>query len=64
MRFTIVKVIVHGGVMKIISLLGAFAVLCLIIMPTISQPSLKGCACMPGDCHEKPAENCCSKSSR
>ena len=49
--------------MKIISLLGAFAVLCFIIMPTISQPDLKGCACMPGDCHVKSAENCCSKSS-
>jgi DNA-binding transcriptional ArsR family regulator len=56
-------VIQQGGVMKIISLLGAFAVLSLIIVPAFSQPSLKGCACMPGDCHGKPAENCCSKSS-
>ncbi len=49
--------------MKIISLLGAFAVLSLMIVPAFSQPSLKGCACMPGDCPGKPAENCCSKSS-
>lgn len=56
-------VIVQGGVMKITSLLGAFAVLSLIIIPAFSQPSLKGCACMPGDCHGKPADNCCSKSS-
>ena len=49
--------------MKIISLLGTFAVLCLIIAPAFSQPSLKGCACMPGDCNGKPAENSCSKSS-
>jgi hypothetical protein len=55
-------VIEQGGAMKIISLLGAFAVLCLIIMPAISQPDRKGCTCMPRDCHEKPAENCCSKS--
>jgi DNA-binding transcriptional ArsR family regulator len=48
--------------MKIISPLGAFAVLCLIIMPAISQPDLKGCTCMPWDCHVKPAENCCSTS--
>lgn len=49
--------------MKTISLLGAFAVLSLIIVPAFSQPSLKGCECMPGDCHGKPAENSCSKSS-
>jgi len=49
--------------MKITSLLGAFAVLSLIIVPAFSQPSLKGCACILGDCHGKPAENCCSKSS-
>jgi len=49
--------------MKIISLLGALAVLSLIIVPALSQPSLKGCACMPGDCPGKPAENCCSKST-
>ena len=49
--------------MKIISLLGAFAVLSLMIVPAFSQPSMKGCACMPKDCHGKPAENCCSKSS-
>jgi hypothetical protein len=49
--------------MKIISLFGAFAVLSLIIVPAFSQPSLKGCACMPKDCHGKPAENCCSKST-
>ena len=49
--------------MKIISLLGAFAVLSLMIVPAFSQPILKGCACMPGDCHGKCAENSCSKSS-
>ncbi|MCX6677588.1 MAG: helix-turn-helix domain-containing protein [Methanothrix sp.] len=49
--------------MKIISLLGAFAVLSIMIVPVFSQPSLKGCACMPRDCHGKPAENCCSTSS-
>ena len=49
--------------MKIISLLGAFAVLSLIIVPACAQPSLKGCACMPGDCPAKPVDNCCSQSS-
>jgi DNA-binding transcriptional ArsR family regulator len=49
--------------MKVINLLGAFAVLSLIIVPAFSQPSLKGCACMPKNCHGKPAENCCSKST-
>jgi hypothetical protein len=49
--------------MKIISLLGTLAVLSLIIVPVLSQPSLTGCACMPGDCPGKPAENCCSKST-
>lgn len=49
--------------MKIISLLGALAVLSIIVAPAFSQPILKSCACMPEDCHGKPAENCCSKSS-
>jgi hypothetical protein len=49
--------------MKIISLLGAFVVLSLIIVPACAQPSLKGCACMPGDCPAKPVNNCCSQSS-
>jgi hypothetical protein len=49
--------------MKINNLLGAFAVLSLIIVPAFSQPSLNGCACMPGNCPGKPAENCCSKST-
>ena len=62
-EFTIVMVIEQGGVMKTISLLGAFAVLSLIIVPAFSQPSLKGCECMPGDCHGKPAKDSCSKSS-
>lgn len=48
--------------MKIISLLGAFAVLSLIMAPAFSQPSLKGCACMPEDCHGKLLDNCCDKS--
>jgi hypothetical protein len=48
--------------MKIISLLGAFAVLSLMMAPAFSQPSLKGCACMPEDCHGEPVENCCSKA--
>ena len=48
--------------MKIISLLGALAVLSLMIAPALSQPSLKGCACMPGDCSGKSAENSCSKT--
>ncbi|MDD2755469.1 MAG: helix-turn-helix domain-containing protein [Methanothrix sp.] len=49
--------------MKIINLLGSFAVLSLIIVPVYAQPSLKGCACMPGDCPAKPVNNCCSQSS-
>ena len=49
--------------MKIISLLGALAVLGLMVVPAFSQPSLKGCACMPEDCQGKPAKSCCSKSS-
>ena len=49
--------------MKIISLLGALAVLSLMIGPALSQPSLKGCACMWEDCHGTPAEKCCGKSS-
>ena len=49
--------------MNTISLFGAFAVLSLIIVPAFSQPSLKGCACTPKDCHGKTAENCCSKST-
>lgn len=48
--------------MKIISLLGAFAVLSLIMSSAFSQPSLKGCACMPEDCHGEPVENCCSEA--
>ncbi len=48
--------------MKIISLLGAFAVISLIIVPACAQPSLKGCTCMPGDCPGKPVDNCCSQS--
>ncbi len=49
--------------MKIIRLLGIFAVPSLIMVPAFSQPSLKSCACMPDDCHGKSAENCCNKSS-
>ena len=49
--------------MKVISILGAIAVLSLMMIPAFSQPSLKGCACISWDCHKKPAENCCSKSS-
>jgi len=49
--------------MKIICLLRAFVVLSLIIVPACAQPSLKGCACMPGDCPGKPVDNCCSQSS-
>jgi hypothetical protein len=49
--------------MKIISLLGALAVLVLMMAPAFSQPSLKACTCMLGDCHAKPVENCCSKCS-
>lgn len=49
--------------MKIIRLLGIFAILSLIMVPAFSQPILKSCACMPDDCHGKPAENCCSKSN-
>ncbi len=49
--------------MKINSLIGALAVLSLIVAPALSQPILKGCECMPEDCPGKPAENCCSKSS-
>ena len=49
--------------MKIISLLGALAVLVLMMTPAFSQPSLKVCTCMPGDCHGKPVEKCCSKCS-
>ena len=52
--------------MKIISLLGALAVLVLIMTPAFSQPSLKVCTCMagmPGESHGKPIEKCCSKCS-
>lgn len=49
--------------MKIIGLLGALAVLSLMMVPAFSQPGLKGCTCMPGGCHELPIENCCSKAS-
>jgi hypothetical protein len=49
--------------MKIIDLLGALAVLSLMMVPAFSQPDLKGCTCMPGDCRELPVENCCSKAS-
>ena len=49
--------------MKIIGLLGALAVLSLIMIPAFSQPGLKGCSCMPANCHGKPVENCCSKAS-
>jgi hypothetical protein len=49
--------------MSFIGLLGIFGVLSLVMVPAFSQPSLKNCACMPDDCHGKPAENCCSKSS-
>ena len=49
--------------MKIIMLLGIFAVLSLIMVPAFSQPILKDCACMPEDCNGKLAENCCSKSN-
>ncbi len=48
--------------MMIIRLLGAFAVICLILMPAFSQPSLKGCTCMHDDCHEKTS-NCCQGKS-
>ena len=56
-------VLAHGGVIKIISLLEAFAVLSLMMAPAFSQPSLSGCACMPEDCQGKPVENSCSKAS-
>jgi DNA-binding transcriptional ArsR family regulator len=66
-KFTIVlamhMAIHQGGVMKIINLLGSFAVLSLIIVPAYAQPSLKGCACMLGNCPAKPVNNCCSQSS-
>ena len=57
------KVLEHRRSMKIIGLLGALAVLSLMMVPAFSQPGLKGCTCMPGDCHELPVENCCSKAS-
>jgi len=47
LEFTIVKVLEQGGAMKIISLLGALAVLVLMTTPAFSQPSLKACTCMP-----------------
>jgi Winged helix-turn-helix DNA-binding len=53
----------QGGAMKIISLLGALAVLVLMMTPAFSQPGLKVCTCMPGDSHGKPVEKCCSKCS-
>jgi len=49
--------------MRITSLLGVIAAIGLIIMPVISQPSLKECSCRPDDCHGKPIESCCSKIS-
>ena len=51
-----------GKTMKIISILGEISVLSLMMIPAASQPSLKGCACISWDFHEKPTENCCSKS--
>jgi hypothetical protein len=63
MEFTIVMILAQRGVMKIISLLGALAVLSLMMTPAFSQPSLSGCACMPEDCQGKPVGNSCSKAS-
>jgi len=63
LEFTIVKVLEHRRSMKIIGLLGALAVLSLMMLPAFSQPGLKGCTCMPGECHELPMGNCCSKAS-
>ncbi len=49
--------------MRITSLLGVIAIIALIVMPAISQPSLKECPCRPDNCHGKPIESCCSKIS-
>lgn len=49
--------------MKIITLMVALAVLSLLIVPAFSEPCLIGCSCLPGNCPEKPIENCCAKSS-
>jgi hypothetical protein len=49
-------------IMKIISLIGALAVLSLLIVPAISLPRLMSCSCLPGDCRGLPAVNCCAKS--
>ncbi|MDD4094212.1 MAG: helix-turn-helix domain-containing protein [Methanothrix sp.] len=49
--------------MKIIRLMGALAVLSLLMVPAFSKPSLIGCSCLPGSCPEKPIESCCSKPS-
>lgn len=48
--------------MKIISLLGAFAVLCLMLVPALSQISQKSCVCAPHDCQGYSIESCCDKS--
>lgn len=49
--------------MKIISLLHTLVIFSLIILPACSQPSLKDCACILGNCPEKAVDNCCSQSS-
>jgi hypothetical protein len=49
--------------MKIISLLRALVIFSLIILPVCSQPSLKDCDCMPGNCPEKAVDNCAGQSS-
>ena len=48
--------------MKIISLLGAFAVLSFMLVPALSQLSQKSCACPPHDCQGDSIDRCCGKS--
>jgi len=46
--------------MNLTRLLGALAVLCLIIMPAVSENVKIGCTCKPGDgCKDHQSQDCC-----
>jgi DNA-binding transcriptional ArsR family regulator len=51
--------------MKIIRLLGAMAVLSLLIIPAISEHAVKSCDCISAfaECHKDHATSCCNKTA-
>ncbi len=48
--------------MNLTRLLGALAILCLIIMPAVSENVKIGCTCKPGDgCNDHHSQDCCGE---